>query len=86
MYTQTQKKAHTHTHTHTHCSSVDELLKNIVKETSEAVRTLLWLIFCDSVCRVTVKSDDLVIEGAAVCSQMLSRLPYVSSGECISPQ
>lgn len=77
-------------HTHAYSCSGDELFKkkkkNVAEETSEALRTLQWLILCDSVCRVTVKSDDLVIEGAVICSQILSSIPYASSGECVSPQ
>ena len=53
---------------------------------SEAVRTPPWPILCDSVCGVTVKSDDLVIGGAVICSQTLSSIPYVSNEECVSPR
>lgn len=60
--------------------------KNVAEETSEVLRTPPWPILCDSVSRVTVKSDDLVIEEAVVCSQMLSSIPYVSYEECVSPQ
>lgn len=48
-----------------------------MNETSEAVKTPLWPVLCDSVCLVTVKSDDLVIEGER--SQTLSKIPSVSN-------
>lgn len=67
-----------HKSRHTYSRRGDELLKEIaVNETSEAVKTPLWPVLCDSVCLVTVKSDDLVIEGER--SQTLSKIPRVSN-------
>lgn len=64
MCTNKHKSRHTHV----------QKKKNVVEEMLEAVRTPLRLILCDSVRRVTVKSDNLVSEGAVVCSQVLSRI------------
>lgn len=63
VHKQTQKQTHTRAKK-----------KNVVEEMLEAVRTPLRLILCDSVRQVTVKSDNLVSEGAVVCSQVLSRI------------
>lgn len=75
---QTNANADTYTHTHNK--------QNVVEEMLEAVRTPLPLILCDSVHRVTVKSDNLVSEGALVWSQVLSRILYLPVQDFVPPQ